>query len=381
MAVYLLAFPYHPGLRSPNELSRLMQTRALVDFGEPSLNRAMRVYGPVGDLSYREGSYYPSKAPLLSYAAAPIYAALRLLAGNRIGVVPEIPLVFFSRLFLTVLPTLVTLVFFSGFCRRTSTVTTDLLVVFYALGTLAFSYSLQFLSHQTSASLLFLAFYAAWRWARGESPNRVLVLTGFLAAAAVAAEYTSAMAAGLLALWVPFARRRPRVLASSRSSWWGWAPWSPGAARGVSRSLLRLAAGDRVQAPRRRRLSTLAPGRVPRNPDTGPSRAGAVPLLASPRPVLALAGLARRSRRAPARVASTTEFRELGGSRFHRRATRLVSLLHVELQLRVLGLDHRAPSHDRARAVPAPTRGPGAAAARALSRSDAHGGSSRRPFW
>jgi hypothetical protein len=179
----------------------------------------MRIYGPVGDLSYRDGRFYPSKAPLLSYAAAPIYAVLRLLAGNRIGVVPEIPLVFFSRLLLTVLPTLVTLVFVRRFLRvYVDGLTADLLVTFYALGTLAFSYSLQFLSHQTSACLLFLSFYPAWRWARGEQPDRVLVLTGLLAAAAVAAEYTSAMAAGLLALWVPFARpasSRSRLIALS----------------------------------------------------------------------------------------------------------------------------------------------------------------------
>jgi hypothetical protein len=219
VAIYVLAFPYHPGLRSPNELSRLLQTRALVDFGEPSLNRAMRVYGPVGDLSYRNGLFYPSKAPLLSYAAVPIYGVLKVLAGNRIGVVPEIPLIFFSRLFVTVLPTLVVLVFIRRFLVAYSDeATADLLVVFYALGTLAFSYSLQFLSHQTSASLLFLSFYPAWRWARGEAPGRVLVLTGLLAGAAVAAEYTSAMPAGLLACWVAVARpasARSRLVALS----------------------------------------------------------------------------------------------------------------------------------------------------------------------
>ncbi len=207
MAIYVLAFPYHPGLRSPNELSRLMQSRALVDFGEPSLNRAMRVYGPVGDLSYREGLFYPSKAPLLSYAAAPIYAALRHLAGNRIGAVPEIPLVFFSRLFLTVLPTLVTLIFLRRFLSAyVEGAVADVVIVFYALGTLAFSYSLQFLSHQTTADLLFLGFYAAWRWTRSEAPRPFLLLAGFLAATAVTAEYTSAMVAGLIGLWVPFAR-------------------------------------------------------------------------------------------------------------------------------------------------------------------------------
>src|SRR5262249_8366904 len=108
--IYLLSFPYHPRLRSPNELSRLMQTRALVDFGELNLDRAMGIYGPVGDLSFFRGHYYPSKAPFLSFAAVPIYWTLRVVTGSGIGRVPEIPLVFTARLFLTVLPTLIILI-------------------------------------------------------------------------------------------------------------------------------------------------------------------------------------------------------------------------------------------------------------------------------
>jgi len=184
-----------------------MQSRALVDFGEVSLNRAMRVYGPVGDLSYRDGQFYPSKAPFLSFAAAPIYAVLRSLAGNTIGAVPEIPLVFFGRLFLTVVPTLIVL----GLLRRflatyVDGAVADLFVVFYALGTLAFSYSLQFLSHQTSAVLLFAGFYVGWRWARSEASRGVLLSVGFFTGLAVAAEYTSAMAAGLITIWIGFCR-------------------------------------------------------------------------------------------------------------------------------------------------------------------------------
>jgi hypothetical protein len=184
-----------------------MQSRALVDFGELSLNRAMGVYGPIGDLSYRDGLFYPSKAPLLSFAAAPVYAALRTMAGNTIGAVPEIPLVFFARLLLTVLPTLVVL----SLLRRLLEAyvirsVADLFVAFYALGTLAFSYSLQFLSHQSSANLLFAGFYLAWRWARSEAPTRVLAVVGLLAGAAVAAEYTSAMPAGLISIWAVFSR-------------------------------------------------------------------------------------------------------------------------------------------------------------------------------
>jgi hypothetical protein len=202
-AVYLLSFPYHPGLRSPNELSRLMQTRALVDFGEPSLNRAMALYGSVGDLSVYRGLYFPSKAPLLSYAAVPIYAVLRAAAGGQPGAVPEIPLVFFGRLFLTVLPTLLCLALLRRFLVTYVPVgVADAVVLTYALGTLAFSYGLLFMSHQTTAVLLFVSFYLIWRWYRAELGRPGLVAGGMLAGLAVTAEYTSALCAVILAAYV-----------------------------------------------------------------------------------------------------------------------------------------------------------------------------------
>jgi hypothetical protein len=204
VATYLLSFPYHPRLRSPNELSRLMQTRAIVDFGDLDLNRAMRVYGPIGDLSVVRGRYYPSKAPLMSFAAVPVYAVLRTLSGGKPGSVPEIPLVFWSRLFLTVAPTLAMLVVLRRFlAAHVAPVIADALTMTYALGTLAFSYSLLFMSHQTTAVLLFAAFYGIWHASRSSERRAGLLLAaGVLAALAVAAEYTSALCAGLLAVYV-----------------------------------------------------------------------------------------------------------------------------------------------------------------------------------
>lgn len=198
-ALYVLLFPYHPGLRSPNELCRLWQTRALVEDGTLELNRALRDYGPVGDLSVMDGRYYPSKAPLLSFAAVPVYAALRVVGGGHRYAVPEVPLVFFSRLFLTVLPTLGLLWLLRRFLRAfLSPVVADGVTVTYALGSLAFSYSLLFMSHQTTAVLLFAGFYALWRLARGEWRERGYVLAGACAGATVAAEYTGAL--GVLGL-------------------------------------------------------------------------------------------------------------------------------------------------------------------------------------
>ncbi|MET0404080.1 MAG: hypothetical protein ABW123_16830 [Cystobacter sp.] len=196
VALYVLLFPYHPGLRSPNELCRLWQTRALVEYGTLDINRALRDFGWVGDLSVKDGRYYPSKAPLLSFAAVPLYAVLRALGG---GAVPEVPLVFFSRLLLTVLPTLLLLRLVRRFLGAyVSAGVADAVTVTYALGSLAFSYSLLFMSHQTTAVLLFGGFYALWRVGRGEWGAWGYTVAGACAGATLAAEYTGGL--GVLGL-------------------------------------------------------------------------------------------------------------------------------------------------------------------------------------
>lgn len=225
VGLYVLTFPYHPGLRSPNELCRLWQARALVEYGTLDINRALQDYGYVGDLSVKDGKYYPSKAPLLSFSAVPIYAVLRVMGGSFRYAVPEVPLVYFSRLFLTVLPTLVMLWGVRRFLSAyLSQAVADAVTVTYALGSLAYSYSLLFMSHQTTAVLLFGSFYALWRCARGEWRERGYGVAGAYAGATVAAEYTGAMAvlglvlyAVLTVLWRPEPRRE-RLLKLSRAA-------------------------------------------------------------------------------------------------------------------------------------------------------------------
>ena len=210
--MYVLAFPYHPGLRSPNELCRLMQARAIVDFGDLELNRAMQVYGPVGDLAVYRARYYPSKAPLMSFAAVPVYAGLRAILGGTPRAVSELRLVYFSRLFLTVLPTLLVLLWVRRFLLAyVSLASADAMTLTYALGTLAFSYSELYMSHQPSAALLFAAFYGVWRWTRSEWSEAKLLVCGALASAAIAAEYTTALGVLGLALFGILALKRQQL--------------------------------------------------------------------------------------------------------------------------------------------------------------------------
>lgn len=215
--VYLYIFPYQPALHSPNELCRLLQSRALVDHHSIEIGEELGAHGPVGDLScvavaraasgkvaerapcpqargnprFKEEHFFPSKAPLLAFAAAPAYGALKLVHRD----VPEMALMFFARLFCLAIPSLLVLLLVR---RYLATVVPSSLAgavtLAYALGTLAFSYSEQFVSHQTTAVCAFACFYALWRLRRGEWPTWGYAVAGLLAGLTVAAEYTGALA-------------------------------------------------------------------------------------------------------------------------------------------------------------------------------------------
>ncbi|MBL9038603.1 MAG: hypothetical protein JNG84_08835, partial [Archangium sp.] len=226
-ALYLLSFPYHPGLRSPNELCRLWQARALVDHHTLSINETMRQYGPVGDLScvavvlvngerqlarcvgeappgpVLEQWYYPSKAPLLSFVSAPIYAVLKAAQGG----VSELAQVYFSRLFITVLPALGLIFGLRRFLREwVSPDIADLVALTYGLGTMAFTYAEMFLSHQLTAVLVAATFFSAWRTEHGRWPRWGWVVAGLAAGAAVTCEYTGALGVLCVASWVVMRR-------------------------------------------------------------------------------------------------------------------------------------------------------------------------------
>jgi 4-amino-4-deoxy-L-arabinose transferase-like glycosyltransferase len=225
-ALYLLSFPYHPGLRSPNELCRLWQSRAIVDHGTLHINATLQRFGMVGDLSctlvMQDGSlkpcvgpeaprqgdavarfYYPSKAPLLSFLGAPVYWVLSKVHAP----VSELTQVFLSRLFLTVLPSLSMLVLVRRFLGAyVSALVADVATVTYGLGTMAFNYAESFMSHQVTAALLFAAFFVAWRVERGGWKDVAYVGAGALAGLVVLAEYTGALGVVCVASYVVASR-------------------------------------------------------------------------------------------------------------------------------------------------------------------------------
>ena len=217
LVTYAWLFPWLPALRSPNELSRLYQTRAIVDDHSLSVNQQIARRGMVGDLSVKDGRYYPNKAPGLSFAAVPAYAALKLVRGGAEGVSDRAGIFFLRLLVCMVAGAIAAERMRRILLRRYGPPLALAGATILALGTIMWPYSTLFMSHGPAAAALVACWYYLDRARehpdspapvrRGRMPHVLelvevargnYALAGFFAGMALLFEYTSAV--GLLAL-------------------------------------------------------------------------------------------------------------------------------------------------------------------------------------
>lgn len=197
-------FPYFEKLGSPNEISRLYLTRAIVDDGSFALDHQVARYGHITDLAHASGHLYSDKAPGIGLLGVPVYLAVKALAGWRAQAVSNRLLLRLLRLLLAALPTAVLAVLLFSLLQR-------LLVehglrlwlsVSYALGSVAYPYGVLLYGHQAAALCLLAAFYLLSRPVPPRSRGWLLV--GLALAGSVTIEYTTVLLAlplALLALW------------------------------------------------------------------------------------------------------------------------------------------------------------------------------------
>jgi hypothetical protein len=203
-------FPYFPRLGSPNELTRLYLTRAIVDDGSLSIDRQVARHGPLTDLARHEGRLYSDKAPGIGLLGVPVYAAMKLLSGWEAEGVSQADLLRALRICLAGLPlaaaalALWHLLAGLGLGRRERLGLTWA----YGLGSLALPYGGLLFGHQATAACL----VGAWALVERHRLTPRLCwppLVGLLLGLALLLEHTSLLAALPLALaaLVRFPRR------------------------------------------------------------------------------------------------------------------------------------------------------------------------------
>jgi hypothetical protein len=191
-AIYLYVFPYYPRIHSANELPRVYLVTAIVDDHTFAIDRGVQRWGATADVSPAGGHVYSNKAPGSSLLAVPAYAVVRWLGGD-----PSLATtLWLCRVVTGVIPALLFLWLLWGFLER---FTPDpdvrrLVIVAYALGSMAMTCTLLYFSHQLGA----ICIASAWILASDVADRRrsvvAMAAAGALAGAAPLVDYQAAFA-------------------------------------------------------------------------------------------------------------------------------------------------------------------------------------------
>ena len=197
---YLYVVPYFPRIHSANELPRAYLVKAIVEDHTFAIDRGVARWGATADVSPSNGHQYSNKSPGSSLLAVPAYALVRAIAGE-----PSLAVtLWICRVAAGVLPMLAFLWLLWGHLARFAPDpgVRRLVVLAYALGSLAMTYSILFYSHQLGAICIAGAWILAIDVAEQRRPLRAMVAAGLLVGAAPLADYQAVFAALPIAVHV-----------------------------------------------------------------------------------------------------------------------------------------------------------------------------------
>ncbi len=208
---YLYIFPYFPRLGSANELPRAYLVKAMVHERTFEIDHGVATWGFTLDVSQSGEHLYSNKAPGSSMLAVPIYALVNAIAGE-----PSLAVtLWICRITTGVVPTLLFLVLLYGFLARFAPdpVIRQLVLVAYALGSMAMTYSILYFSHQLAAVCVASAWILSVDVVDRKRGLRAMASAGLLAGAAPLIDYQAVFAAIPVAIYVVVRLRRdlPRL--------------------------------------------------------------------------------------------------------------------------------------------------------------------------
>ncbi len=205
VVAYLWSFPYFPAIRSANELPRAYLVRAMADRGTFAIDVEAARWGETSDMSPSGGHTYSNKAPGSSMLAVPAYllasGVSRLVGAGE----PSLALtVWVCRVWTGMIPTFLFLLLLWRFLVRWAPRedTRRLVLVAYALGSMAMTYSILFISHQLSAICIGTAWILAVWVVEDGLDVRWMLAAGAAAGAAPLVDYQAAFAGVPVAIYV-----------------------------------------------------------------------------------------------------------------------------------------------------------------------------------
>jgi len=212
-----VTYSYFHGGSDPNQTTRFLLTRAIVERHAPDITpwHTLTI-----DKGFKDGKFYCDKAPGVSLLAIIPYALMR--AADRVAHVdPESRAAQRAKLHVTsillsALPGALSghFVFLTLLALGLARPRAELLAAGYALGTLVFPFSTVLFGHALAASLITGAFLllVRWRVADGLTTPRRSAILGLVLASSVVVEFPTAMLGAVLGAyyvsWGPLSVKR-----------------------------------------------------------------------------------------------------------------------------------------------------------------------------
>jgi hypothetical protein len=201
----------YPNFIPTNELSRLLLLSAVVDDHTFQIDRAIARYSDSEDKAKFNGHYYSDKSIGVSFLALPFFLLMRAIeaaASLRFSAAEAIT---FLRIFTITIPSILFLPMIARFWRKLRP-DRELVPEFLFLllfGTIAFTYSIQLISHYLMGLLLFAAVYLLRICKEEGNQTQRLLLAGTATGLALMMEYPAVFAVAMVCIYSLYAVRRP----------------------------------------------------------------------------------------------------------------------------------------------------------------------------
>ena len=188
---------------SPNELSRLLLTSAIVDDHTLSIDDAIRRYGNTQDKATFSGHYYSDKAIGTSILAIPAFLVMRAIESIANVRFSTPVALFWVRVFTVTIPALWFLQFLITFWKqlRPNSNVWPYFVFLHLFGTVAFTYSTLFVSHYLVGICLFASVFYLNEYRTSPQPVlKYALLSGMFAGLALLMEYPAIFPVAILCI-------------------------------------------------------------------------------------------------------------------------------------------------------------------------------------
>ena len=183
-------FQWHPAHPNPNEASHIYLTRAIVEHRTFSVDGLIQRFGDVEDKSYFQGHHYSNKAPGLAFAAVVPYAFARAFGDMDMETARHV-----LWLSVVLVPSILLLIALRRFFAEygLGEAERNLLVLAYGMGSLGYTFSTLFFSHQFGSVLAMASFLAVHAARRATASTLRLAAGGLFAGWAAITEYALAI--------------------------------------------------------------------------------------------------------------------------------------------------------------------------------------------